>query len=296
MKKTEIDVMQQLENKKYHKNYTPIIIVSIVLTFVLIVSSVWLIFANLQPATLGNLAYKINLNGYALKLYERDYKKSGNIDSIYMALNIAIKLENDDKVVELFKKFYANENYMSYMHFVNGENLKADVKPVIKATLLNEDNYLKNHYIQSLLNKHEDQTAFNFALNDGLKMAPEYNDLGNYLFDNFCKKDNIDRFYSNFLNNYDNTNILLANVYSYMSAVNDEFYELGFSSDNEVYIWAMGNRILQVGKNILALCDKSDTEVVQIGSEEVDLVESTSSIMDNVNKKFKLMTLEWLWK
>lgn len=289
MKKTEIDVIKQLENKKYHKNYTPVIIVSIVLTFVLIVGSIWAIFANVQPAKLGDLAYKVNLNNYALTLYEREYKKTGNIDSLYMALNIAIKIENDDKVVELFNKFYANENYMSYMHFVNSENMKADVKPVIKATLINEDNYLKNCYIQSLLNKHEDQTAFNFALNDGLNMNPEYNLLGNYLFDNFCKKDNIDRFYRNFLNNYDNTNILLANIYAYMSAVNDAFYELGFSSDNEVYTLSMGNRILQVGKNILLLSEKSGVEVIQLGSEEIDLVESTSSIMDQINRKFQLI-------
>ena len=294
MKKTEIDIVKQLENKKYHKNYTPVIIVSIVLTFVLIVGSVWVIFANLQPATLGNLAYKINLNSYALKLYERDYKKSGNIDSLYMALNIAIKIDDDDKVIALYDKFYANENYMSYMHFVNGENMKENVKPVIKATLINEDNYLKNCYIQSLLDKHNDTTAFNFALNDGLNMSPEYNNLGNYLFDNFCRKDNIDRFYFNFVNNYEDNdgNILLANLYLYMSAVDVEFCNMQFSTENEVYIWAMGNRILQVGKNILALSEKTGVGTIQIESGEVDLEVSTSEIMDRVNKKFKLMTWE----
>ena len=292
MKKTEMDVMQQLEKKKYHKNYTPIIIVSIVLTFVLIVSSIWIIFANVQPGKLADLAYKVNLNEYALTLYEKEYKKTGDIDSLYMALNLAIKLENDDKVIDLFNKFYENENYTSYIQFVNNENMKIDVKPAIKATLINEDNYLKNCYIQSLLNKNEDQKAFNFALNEGLNMTPQYNSLGNYLYDNFCKQGNIDRFYMNFINNYDNSNILLANIYVYMSAVHDEFYNLGFSSENEVYIWAMGNRVLQVGKNILTISDKADVEVVQIGNSEIDLVESVSQMMDNINKKFKLITSE----
>jgi hypothetical protein len=292
MKKTEMDVMQQLEKKKYHKNYTPIIIVSIVLTFVLIVSSVWIILANVQPGKLADLAYKVNLNEYALTLYEKEYKKTGDIDSLYMALNLAIKLENDDKVIELFNKFHNNENYDSYIQFVNNENMKLDVKPAIKATLINEDNYLKNCYIQSLLNKNEDQKAFNFALNEGLNTTPQYNSLGNYLYDNFCKQGNIDRFYMNFINNYDNSNILLANIYVYMSAVHDEFYNLGFSSENEVYIWSMGNRVLQVGKNILTISDKADVEVVQIGNSEIDLVESVSQMMDNINKKFKLITSE----
>ena len=74
-----------------------------------------------------------------------------------------------------------------------------------------------------------------------------------------------------------------------MSAVNDAFYELGFSSDNEVYTLSMGNRILQVGKNILLLSEKTGVEVIQLGSEEIDLVESTSSIMDQINRKFQLI-------
>jgi hypothetical protein len=77
-----------------------------------------------------------------------------------------------------------------------------------------------------------------------------------------------------------------------MSAVHDEFYNLGFSSENEVYIWSMGNRVLQVGKNILTISDKADVEVVQIGNSEIDLVESVSQMMDNINKKFKLITSE----
>ena len=72
MKKTEIEVVKQLENKKYHKNYTPVIIVSIILTFVIIISSIIMIFANLQPAILGEMAYKINLNKYALVLYRKN--------------------------------------------------------------------------------------------------------------------------------------------------------------------------------------------------------------------------------
>ena len=155
MKKTEIDVMQQLETKKYHKNYTPLIVVSIILTFVMIVASVWAILANLKPAEVGALAYKVNWNSYALKLYERDYEKTGDIDSLYMALNISIKLKNDDKVISLFDTFSDNENYGSYMLFVNSENKKEDVNSIVKATLLNEDNYLKNCYIQSFLNHHK---------------------------------------------------------------------------------------------------------------------------------------------
>lgn len=291
MRKTEIDVLEQLEQKKYHKNYTPLIIVSIILSFVIIVGSVWVLMANLKPAKVGALAYKINWNGYALKLYEREYNKTGNLDSLYMALNISIKTGKDDKVIELYDKFSDNENYNSYMVFVNSENLKEDTNPIIKSTLLNEDNYLKNCYIQSLLNKHEDQTAFNFALSENLNMSPKYDELGNYLFANFCKKDNIDRFYKNF-SSMQGDNILIANIYSYMVNINNVFVTYGYSSENEVYIWAMGNRILQVGGNILSIVDKSEVYTVQIDDNEVNLKDETIKIMNNVNSKFKLMTQE----
>jgi len=292
MKKTEVDVLQQLEKKKYHRNYTPVVIVSIILTFVIIFASVWLLCANLVPAKVGEIAYKVNLNSYALKLYQREYDKTGDIDSLYMALNIAVKIKNDDKIIELYETFEDNENYNSYIHFVNGENLKLEIEPVIKATLINEDNSLKNSYIQSLINKHNDTTAFKFALEDKLNMNPTYDNLGNYLFVNFCKKDVIDRFADNFRNIYGSTT-LLGEMYNYMLAVNDEFLEFGFGAgDNQVYTWAMGNRILQVGSNIIALSEK--TGITETGGH--DIVETTSNIMDNVNKKFKLMSMEWLWK
>ena len=288
MKNNEVDVMKQLENKKYHKNYTWVIVLCIVLTFVIIVSSVWALCANLVPGKVADVAYKVNLNNYALKLYERDYDKSGDVDSLYMALNISIKTEKDDKVIELFETFYKDDDYKKYINFVNEQNLKLNIKPIVKATLLNEDNSLKNYYIQSLINKGEDTKAFRFALEDSLIVNPTYENMGNYLFANFCKKEVIDRFAINF-RNIQNVTTLLGEIFNYMIALNDEFLEYGFASnDTEVYSWAMGNRILQVGSNVLILSEK--TGITETGG--YDIVEITSTIMDNVNKKFKLMSME----
>ena len=82
----------------------------------------------------------------------------------------------------------------------------------------------------------------------------------------------------------------MGEIYNYMVAVNEKFLEMGFQADNdkEVYLWAMGNRILQVGANVLTLSEK--TMITETGGN--DIVESTTMIMDNVNKKFKLMTME----
>ena len=284
--KKEVDVVKQLENKKYHKNYTPLIIVCIVVTFLIICSTVWVLLSSLAPAKLAGFVYRLNWNTYAVKLYEKDYKNEGNIDSLYMALNISIKLGNDEKVVELYEKFYDHDSYESYIEFVNSENAKTEASPMVKATLLNEDNYLKNSYIQSLINLGQDSKAFKFAVDDGLNMSPAYNNIGNYLFNNFCKSDVIVKFYDNFRAPVYGENMLVVDMYKYMEAVNTLFLANFQNQQLQTESWAMGNRVLQVGNNVLVVCEK-------LGIEETDgiqIVEETKKIMDNINQKFKYMT------
>lgn len=281
--KKETDVVKQLENKKYTKNYTPIIISSIVVTFVAICIIVWFMLASLAPKALADFVYGINWQSYAFTLYEKDYEKNKDIDSLYMALNISIKNGNDDKVIELYEKLYNNSEYNKFINHINDENLKLDIGPQLKATMLDEDNYLKNKYIDSLVNKGLDKKAWEFAVSEELDMTPEYNDFGNYLFANLCKSDSVDRFYNNFRVIGESGDMIVIDLYNYMVAVNELFLENFQNQQNQTYSWAMGNRVLQVGTNVLTLCEK-------IGIE--DVVEQTQTIMDNVNQKFKLMSAE----
>jgi len=284
--KKEVDVVKQLENKKYHKNYTPLIIVCIVVTFLIICSTVWVLLSSLAPAKLAGFVYRLNWNTYAVKLYEKDYKNEGNIDSLYMALNISIKLGNDEKVVELYEKFNDHDSYESYIEFVNSENAKTEASPMVKATLLNEDNHLKNSYIQSLINLGQDSKAFKFAVDDGLNMSPAYNNIGNYLFNNFCKSDVIAKFYDNFRAPVYGENMLVVDMYKYMEAVNTLFLANFQNQQLQTESWAMGNRVLQVGNNVLVVCEKLEIEE----TDGIQIVEETKKIMDNVNQKFKYMT------
>ena len=188
----------------------------------------------------------------------------------------------------MYEVFEASEGYDKYIEYVDAQNLKQDMKPMIKATMLNEDNYLKNQYIQSLIDLDKNENAFEYAFNREILEQPEYNDIGNYLYNNFCKKGNIDNFYDNFRAMSDSGNMLLMDIYYYMVNVNDEFLT-GFTNQTEqVYLWSMGNRVLQVGTNVLALCEKLNIE--NCDGEEV--VANTQAMMNNINQKFKLMTSE----
>lgn len=281
--KKETDVVKQLENKRYTKNYTPLIIGSIVVAFVTICLVVWFMLASLAPASLANFVYGINWDSYAFTLYEKDYELNKDINSLYMALNIAIKHNNDDKVIELYETFYNRSEYSNFVKSVDESNARLELDPQLKSTMLDEDNYLKNRYIQSLINKNEDRKAWDFAMAETLNMTPEYNEFGNYLFANFCKSGVIDRFYNNFRAIGESGDMLVIDMYNYMVAVNELFLDNFQNQQNKTYAWAMGNRVLQVGTNVLSLCEK-------IGIE--DVVEETRTIMDNINQKFKLMSAE----
>ena len=286
--KKEMDVVKQLENKKYHKNYAPIIIVSIFLVFILGIASAWTMMHHFAPAKLGGVAYRFNWYTYALKLYEKDYKDNEDINSLYMALNISIKLNKDEKVINLYETFEDSDGYGKYIEFVDAQNLKQDMKPMIKSTLIDEDNYLKNQYIQSLIDLKQDEKAFQYALNNDVFEQPEYNNIGNYLFNNFCKKGSIDKFYDNFRTMNESGNMLLMDIYYYMEHVNGEFLKSFTNQTEEVYLWSMGNRVLQVGANVLALCEKLNIE----NCDGVDVVVNTQNTINNINQKFKLLTSE----
>ena len=144
--KKEIDVVKQLEKKKYHKNYVPIVVTCIFLAFIMAVVSAWTMMHHFAPGKLGGVAYRLNWDTYALRLYEKDYHDNEDINSLYMALNISIKLNKDEKVVNLYETFENNEAYAKYIEFVDAQNLKQNMNPMIKSTMLDEDNYLKNQY------------------------------------------------------------------------------------------------------------------------------------------------------
>ena len=122
--KKELDVVKQLEKKKYHKNYAPIVITSIFLVFVLAIASAWTMMHYFAPAKLAGVAYRLNWYTYALKLYEKDYKETEELNSLYMAINISIKLNKDEKVVNLYETFENCDGYDKYVEYVDNQNKK----------------------------------------------------------------------------------------------------------------------------------------------------------------------------
>lgn len=281
--KSEVDVVKQLEKKNYNRGKVWIAIVCIVLAVVLLCGGTWLVFAFAYPNKLAEFTYNRGWDSYALKLYDRDYKKSNDINSLYMSLNINIKHDKYSGVVAKFETFYAGSQYKDFVKTVDEENMKSNLKPAVKATLINEDNYLKNKYIKALISTQENDKAFRFAMKETINTTPTIDNMGNYLYGEFCKTGVIDAFADNFnatLSSVEDKPIVTV-LEEYFDALNTEFLN-NFQVADQAYVWASGNRILAVGADLLNLYEKG------VGSLDDAHVKE---IMNNVNNKFKVLVM-----
>ena len=270
--------MEKTEKKNYNKkNGVLPVIITLLIVFV-VLASIWLVMAFVFPKTWGNLMYSIGFDTYAEKLYVRDYNKNGDINSLYTSLNIAIKLEDDEKIEELFEELHNNKEYDNFIAFIDGENAKLKEEPLIKASLLNEDNYLKNKYVKALINLNKVDEAFEFAVKDGMNLVPEYNNIGNFLFGNFITskgvllKDNFNTVLEG------KSTKLLDEFYTCFNNLVAEF-KSEYNKVDVCYIVSLGNRAQLVGKTL-------NSVLVALGfDEDVTISETLVEINENLSTK-----------
>ena len=243
-----------------------------------LVGSAWCLMAFVFPKTFADFTYSIGLESYAQKLYVRDWEKSEDINSLYSALNISIKTENNEKTIELYEEFYADDEYADFVAFIDSENLKLDETHLIKASLLNEDNYLKNKYVSALIAENKIQKAFEFALQDNFNITPTCVNLGNFLFGNFVTREGV-----LLKDNFDvvldgRSTSLLDDFYTYFNTLVAEF-EKDYNNVETFYIISAGNRLQLVGNTINAILEDLGQE------KDNQIVEKLSEINENLSTK-----------
>ncbi len=266
--------MENTEKKNYNKKHSGFWSVVITLSVIMVLAVavvITLIFAF--PKTMGDFCYSMGFNEYACKLYNKDYEKGGDINSLYSSLNCAIKGKNDTLIISQFEKFYKNEEYYDFVGFIDNQNSKIQDTSLIKASLLNEDNYLKNNYVLALINKGQVQDAFNFALADGVKQEITYSNFGNYLFGNFVNETK-GFIQSKFFDVLDGqTQPLKDELLNYFNSLYNEFKKQ-YTEVEEMYIIALGNRISYVGESINLMLKKVgqpvDENIITIVTEVND--------------------------
>ncbi|MBP5651734.1 MAG: hypothetical protein J6X00_03620 [Clostridia bacterium] len=234
--------MEKAKNYSKPKYYLYILITVGVL--VLLMGLIWLIMAFANPVSVGKFAYKMGWNGYAHTLYMRDYKKSNSINSLYTANNISIKLGNSSDVISEFEILSTHANYTQLIANINENNLNLHIDNFTKSSLINEDEYLKNHYVLALVRVNRLSDAFEYASDDFAGVTPSANKLGNYLFGNI-----VDNLNSNQLENFNA--VIFEDIKAYFNHLEDILNN--FDIDNEVNMFALCSKMMKVGENIIKI-------------------------------------------
>ncbi len=271
--------MKNIEKKNYNKKSgAKAVIITLIVIFLLVAGGlVTLIFGF--PKTMGDICYSMGFNSFASKLYNTSYEKDKDINMLYFSLNCAIKAQNYGLIIKQFEKLHNTSDYSNFIAFIDEENEKIDDYPLIKAAMLNEDNYLKNQYIIALIAKEKVDDAFAFALADGLEINVSYNNLGNFLYGNFLgqSEEFLQRNFFTQLDGRDNS--LDVEITAYFNRIYTEF-RAQYNSVADEYVIAMGNRLVYVGETLKGMCNKVGVEF----SEELTniMIEVNANIADKL--------------
>lgn len=260
------------------KNKKTAILISVVVASLLIVAvGVYLLLAFVFPYTLAGGMYDMGFNTYAIKLYDRAYAKDNdNIDALYMALNLSIKLDYSDKVVEYFEEFGEKPNYASYVSKIDEANSKKQVEPLIKSTILNEDNYLKNRYVKALITLNKVDEAVEFCKNS-IKSNPTTFDMANYYYANFA----IDTLSTEQLRFLLDDGIY-SNLQNYFNLLEEDFVSSYSLEDRVAERVCAGNRIITVGGNLLYFDARFDNTLLEDG-ERTEILNAIKSTKQAIN-------------
>lgn len=252
--------------KNYNKSHTGLIVTITIIVLIVLMVGTWLTMAYAFPRTLANFTYSLNMTKYTRTLYLRDYDKSKDVNSIYMATNLSIKLKDYASIEDSYVELSNHKDYEALVNQVNEDNSKLDIDSLTLSTLLNEDEYLKNNYVLALVNLNKWQVAFEYACNDFEGVVPTADSTGNYLFGNivsYMPLGGADAFEGQ----------VLADINAYF----DNMYNIlttEFDVSKEPQMFALCNKMMKVGNNLVsinkALGKESLNDAVQSRLAEVN--------------------------
>ena len=261
-------------NIDYKKTILRTSLWTLLILFVLSVM-LWLVMFFIFPKTLGDFCYSLGAENMAANLYYKDYERTNDIISVYKSLNIEIKLRDNDKIIKYYVEFTEDEEYSEFIELYKVRNEQLNIGILEKSTMLNEDNYLSNHYISALISTGQTNKAFNLAIG----LFKNYNEFtlteqGVYAFKHFIESQDFDRVPEGY------SKSLKLSIQEYFENCVNLFNTKIDTTDviEKAYLMALGNRIIEVGQNINTL---------HLTSEDTLQVESNTMLMTEINTKIK---------
>ncbi len=262
-------------------NYKKAIGWTALFTFVAMLVSCIIMFVVLYfgfTKDLADFCYHLGNYSAAGNLYERVYKKKGDIYFSYLALTIDIKTEDYDGVVDNYEDFVADEGYNDFMVKISQGNQIVDGGILERSALINEYNYLQDKYISALIKLGDTDKAFDLAVTSFSDYANySFKEQGYYSLHRFVTADTLDKF-SLVYDGYSGT--LIDNMQSYFDMALGIFESNEGSSHvvDKAYLLALGNRIILVGQNINSIYDGLDYNESQIAINSEKMVATNDFI------------------
>ena len=234
----------------------------------------WLTMFFFFPRTLGDFCYSLGLENMSANLYYKEYEKSGDISILHKSLNIEIKSKDYDKVIEYYEKFVDDDEYLEFMSAYKEHNEDLNIGMLEKSAMLNEENYLVNHYLTALIANGQTDEAFDIAL---LKFKDyksfDLIDQGVYSFGMFLDSQDFDRMPDGYVLTIESS---MQDYFNQAVVTFNENIETKNALEKS-YLIALGNRIIEVGADLKVL----------YGENNQVLTEVNELTMKSINEKIK---------
>ena len=261
-------------------NYKKIIFTTLLFTLIAIIVTfaiVSLLLVFVFTSKLADFFYSMGNEKIASSLYYRAYEKNDDINLCYKALNLKIKIDDEESIVEIYDVYLKDDEYNSFNELMKSNNEHVDCSPLERSVILNDKNYLENKYISALIDLGKEKEAFDRAI-------ANFSDYKNYNFENQGLY-NLNYFINNkslYNNTYDGyTDKLVIEMQKYFDQ-SVKIFEENIDSEGELntaYLISLGNRLVLVGQNI--------NTIYSANGENSDLISANAEKMTDINETIK---------
>ena len=239
----------------------------------------------------AKVCYNCGFYNISSKLYA--YKYSRSMDTNYIIKSCNISLENNmyENYVQYYEQWIKDVEYLDNIAEMNKNNYENDkLAVIVKSSLINEDNYYKNFYINSLYEIDKPTKAIHIATQDFFANAENnisYTTPASYSL-NIVLDNSKDFEWLELKNN--NGKSLATLLIAYGQNVRNNFYEINDVLDkDEIYFLNYCRNSLVVINNIIEIDREvngfiNDSDVLDLNKCIIDINNAIASIVENMNE------------
>ena len=235
------------------------------------------------PKFASNISNELGMKKVSLYFAKVQYNRDNDINSLYTVINKSIAINSYGDINKYTKILFDEPNYYDFIAFIEAENIEkvaneADSSNVISLMIsfANEDMYLKNKYVHSLIMNEKFDEAVEFAFNDfGLNNENfELNSRIHWCF-TFIFENCID---FEFLTTDRKNNIVTFTNMLYNKYVESEANFESLETSQKFNFFVLQNTLKRIYNDMIGLKDK-----VIFDNLSYDEIQNRINILNNVN-------------